>query len=99
MYAKELTFNKANITSDSCQFLDLDIPFQCSFKNITIKETISLLDGDVPLVPSYDIYVSQLVKFACICNNVSDFNDNRKLLQQEYRFDILLKTFTKITAI
>ena len=31
------------------------------------------LDCDVPLTASYSVYVSQLVRFARICNNVSDF--------------------------
>ena len=72
------------------------------------KETISLLDAYICMLtflwlhdPSYGVYIIQFVKFASICNNVhmSDFNDNRKLLQQGYRFHIFLKTFTKITAI
>lgn len=45
------------------------------------------LDGDVPLAPSYGVYISQLVRFARICNKVSDFNDRnqcitKKLLHQ-----------------
>jgi hypothetical protein len=37
----------------------------------------SFFDGDVPLAPSYGIYISQLnvVHIAHIYNNVSDFND------------------------
>ena len=35
---------------------------------------IPSVDGTVDLVPSYGIYISQLVRFARICNNVSDFN-------------------------
>ena len=37
------------------------------------------LDGDVPRYPSYDVYISQLIRFARVCSNVNDF-DNR------YRF-------------
>jgi hypothetical protein len=34
------------------------------------------LDDDVPLVPSYGVYISQfIVPFARICNNVSGFNN------------------------
>jgi len=41
------------------------------------------LDGDVPLVPSYNVYISQfIVPFACICINVSGFN-NRNLVRTE----------------
>ena len=41
------------------------------------------LNGDVPLVPSYGVYISQfIVPFARICNNVSDFN-YRNLVKTE----------------
>ena len=52
--------------------------------------------GDGPLVPSYGVYIYQFVRFAHICNNVSDFN-NRKLVIQKnaYIKDIIFKTFTK----
>ena len=58
------------------------------------------MDGDIPLAPSYGVYISQLVRYARICNNVSDFNERNaviteKLLHQGYRFHKLLKTFTK----
>jgi hypothetical protein len=33
------------------------------------------LFGDVLLILSYGVYVSQLVRFARICNNISDFNN------------------------
>ena len=59
------------------------------------------LGGDIPLAPSYGIYISQLVRFCRICNNkVSDFNERNlhlteKPLKQGYRYHKLLKTFTK----
>ena len=31
-------------------------------------------DGDVPRSPSYGIYISQFIRFAKVCSNVSDFN-------------------------
>ena len=30
------------------------------------------LDGDVPPPPSYGVYISQLIRFARVCFNVSD---------------------------
>ena len=36
------------------------------------------LDGDVPHSPSYDVYISQLIRFARVCSNTDDFN-NRNL--------------------
>ena len=35
-------------------------------------------DGDVPRSPSYDVYISQRIRFARVCSNVDDFN-NRNL--------------------
>ena len=32
------------------------------------------LDGDVPRSLSYDVYISQLIRFARVCSNVDDFN-------------------------
>ena len=58
------------------------------------------LDGDVPRRASYDVYISQLIRFARVCNHVTDFNARNKcltakLLQQGYRYHKLRKTFSK----
>ena len=57
------------------------------------------LDGDVPRA-SYGVYISQLIRFARVCNHVTDFNARNKcltakLLQQGYRYHKLRKTFSK----
>ena len=56
------------------------------------------LSGDVPSLPSYGIYISQLVRFARCCTNVLDFHSKNlqitsKLLTQGYRYHKLRKTF------
>ena len=56
--------------------------------------------GDVPRRASYGVYISQLIRFARVCNHVADFNAQNKcltakLLQQEYRYHKLRKTFSK----
>ena len=58
------------------------------------------MDGDVPRRASYGVYISQLIRFARVCNNVTDFNARNKcltakLLQQGYRYHKLRKTFSK----
>ena len=58
------------------------------------------LDGDVPRRASYGVYISQLIRFARVCNHVTDFNARNKcltakLLQQGYRYHKLRKTFSK----
>ena len=56
------------------------------------------LSGDVRRPPSYDIYISQLVRFAWCCTSVLDFHSKHfqitsKLLTQGYRYHKLRKTF------
>ena len=58
------------------------------------------LDGDVPRRASYGVYISQLIRFARVCNHVVDFNarnkcSTAKLLQQGYRYHKLRNTFSK----
>ena len=58
------------------------------------------LDGDVPRSPSYDVYISQLIRFARVCSNVDDFNNRNlslsaKLLTQGYRYHKIRKAFSK----
>ena len=58
------------------------------------------MDGDVPRRASYGVYISQLIRFARVCNHVTDFNARNKsltakLLQQGYRYHNLRKTFSK----
>ena len=58
------------------------------------------LSGDVPRLPSYGIYISQLVRFARCCTSVFDFHSKNlqftsKLLTQGYRYHKLQKTFGK----
>ena len=58
------------------------------------------LDGDVPRCASYGVYISQLIRFARVCNHIADFNARNKcltakLLQQGYRYHKLRKTFSK----
>ena len=63
-------------------------------------ENFPFLDGDVPRRASYGVYISQLIRFARVCNHVADFNARNKcltakLLQQGHRYHKLRKTFSK----
>jgi len=48
------------------------------------------LDGDVPLVPSYGVYISRLVRFVCICYNVSDFNAHNLVITETNFYLIIM---------
>ena len=57
------------------------------------------LDGDIPRRVSYGVYISQLIRFARVCNHVTDVNARNKcltaiLLQHGYRYH-KLRTFSK----
>ena len=85
IYPKELTLNQANKSNKHCPFLDLDLHICDNKLNTKIYDkrddfsfpivNYPFLDGDVPWAPSYGVYISQLVRFARVCNNVSDFNE------------------------
>ena len=58
------------------------------------------MDGDVPHRASNGVYISQLIRFARVYNDVADFNARNKcltatLLQQGYRYHKLRKAFSK----
>ena len=40
-------------------------------------------DGDVPLSTFYEVYLSQLIRFARASSHVADFNTHNKLLTQK----------------
>ena len=87
---KEFTLTKSNINSSSCPFLDLDISISNGKLHTRIYDkrddfsfpivNFPFLDGDVPLAPSYGVYVSQLVRFACVCSDVIDFNERNQCI-------------------
>ena len=40
----------------------------------------SFLDGDVPRTTFYDVYISQLIRFARVSSHLADFNARNKSL-------------------
>ena len=59
------------------------------------------LDGDVPRSTSYEVYISQLIRFARESSYVTDFNTRNKLLTQKllkqgYCYHKFCKTFSKL---
>ena len=110
IYPAELQFNKANSSDTEAPFLDLKL----SISNSTVSTTIynkgddfgfgivnfPFLDGDVPRRTSYGVYISQLIRFARVSSNVSDFSCRNKaltaeLFRQGYRYHKLRKAFLK----
>ena len=110
IHPSELQLNKANISDTEAPFLDLHLSVANGFVSSKIYDkrddfdfdivNFPVLDGDVPRRASYGVYISQLIRFARVCNHVTDFNARNKsltakLLQQGYRYHKLRKTFSK----
>ena len=110
IYPPELQLNKANTTDTEAPFLDLHLSIAngvVSYKTYYKRgdfdfDTVNFpfLYGDVPRRAPYGVYISQLIRFARVCNHVADFNARNKcltakLLQQSYRYHKLRKTFSK----
>ena len=105
-----ILYIKANTSDKETSFLDLNIKVVGSNIHTSVYDkrddfgfpivNFPWLSGDVPRLPSYGIYISQLVRFARCCTSVFDFHSKNlqitsKLLTQGYRYHKLRKTFGK----
>ena len=101
-------FRNADSSDTEAPFVDLNL----SVSNCTVSTKIydklddfdivnfPFLDGDVPQRTTYGVYIPQLIHFATVSSNVSDFNCQNKaltakLLKQGYRYHKLRKVFSK----
>ena len=80
IYPRELQLNKANTSDKETSFLDLNIKVIGNDIHTSVYDkrddfgfpavNFPWLIGDVPRLPSYGIYISQLVRFARCCTSV-----------------------------
>ena len=102
------SFNKANTCRSDKETPFLDLNIKVIHTSVYDKRddfgfpivNFPWLSGDVPRLPSYGIYILQLVRFARCCTSVLDFHSQNlqvtsKLLTQGYRYLKLRKTFGK----
>ena len=109
IYHSELQLNKANNTDTESPFLDLPLSIANGFVSSKIYDKRDDFDfdivnfpfwgGDVPRRASYGVYISQLIRFARVCNHVANLNERNKfltakLLQQVFLYHKLRKTFS-----
>ena len=109
IYPPELQLNKVNSSDTETALLDLHLSIvdgvvSCKIYNIRDDldfeiVTFPFLDGNVPRAASYDVYYSQLIRFARVSSHVTDFNTRNKLLtakllNQGYRYHKLRKAFS-----
>ena len=110
IYPTELQLNRANSSDTEAPFLDLNLCISNGIASTKIydkrydfdfdSQFPFFLDGDVPRRTSYGVYISQLIRFASVSSNLSDFNYRikaltAKLLRQGYRYFELHKAFSK----
>ena len=110
IYPSELQLNKANVSDAEASFLDLHLSISDGFVKTKIYDkrddfdfdivNFPFLDGHVPRLASYGVYISQLIRFARVSNHVDDFNTRNKvltakLLRQGYGYHKLRKAFSK----
>ena len=99
IYRAELQLNKAKYKS-YWQWHSYQSLRQTLWLRISYIVHFPWLSGDVPRLPSYGIYISQLVRFARCCTSVLDFHSKNlqitsKMMRQGYRYHKLRKTFGK----
>ena len=94
IYPTELQLNKANSSDTEAPFLHLNLSITNGMVSSKIYEkrddfnfelvNFPFLDGDVPRSPSYDVYISQIIRFAKMCSNVDDFNNRILFLTAKF---------------
>ena len=101
IYPSELQLNKANTSDTEAAVLDFHLSISNDIVSTNIYDkrddfdfeivNLLFLDGDVPRSTSYEVCISQLIRFARASSHVADFNTcnkllTRKLLKQGYRY-------------
>ena len=84
IYLPELQLKKANSSDTEAAFLDLHLSVVDGFVSCKIYDkrddfdfeivNFPFLDGDVPRAASYDVYISQLIRFARVSSHVTVIN-------------------------
>ena len=83
IYPSELKLYKANSSDSKTAFLDLNLSITNDIVSTKSFVNFPFLDGNVPPSTSFDVYISQLIRFAGASSHVADFNTRNKLLTQK----------------
>ena len=93
IYHTELQLNKANTSDKEAAVLDLCLSICNDIVSTKIYNkccdfdfeivNFPFIDGDVPHSTSYEVYISQLIRFARASSYITDFNTQNKLLTQK----------------
>ena len=90
IYPSELQLNKANVSDTEASFLDLHLSISDGFVKTKFFDKrddfdfdsvkFPFLDGDVPRLASYGVYIPQLIRFTRVSSHVDYFNTLNKVL-------------------
>ena len=111
IYPKELTISKTTESTSVASYLDL-LFTRDENSNITTKlydkrdafgfhiHNFQFMSSNIPSAPAYNVYASQLIRYAHCCSNYSDFLSHHtalvtRLLSQGYTVDHFSNTFKK----
>ena len=84
IYPSELQLNKANVSDTEASFLDLHLSISNGFVKTKFFDKrddfdfdsvkFPFLDGDIPRLASYGVYIPQLIRFTRVSSQVYYFN-------------------------
>ena len=111
IYPKELTISETTESISIASYLDL-LFIRDKNNNITTKlydkrdafgfhiVNFPFMSSNIPSVPAYGVYASQLIRYASYCSNYSDFLSHHRALvarrlSQSYKVNCLSNTFKK----
>ena len=105
IYPKELTISETTESTSVASYLDL-LFMRDRSNNITTKlygfhiVNFPFMASNLPSVPAYGVYASQLVRYTHCCSSYSDFLIHhralvKRLLSQGYKVNQLSNTFKK----
>ena len=92
IYPTELQLNEANSSHTEAPFLDMNLSITYGIVSSKFydkrddfnfeKLIFHFFADDVPR--SYDVYISQLIRFAKVCSNVNGFNNRNKVFTSKF---------------
>ena len=85
IYPTDRQLDKANSSDTEAPFFELNLSITNGIVSPKIYDkrdgfnfeivNFSFLDGDVHRSPSYNVFMSQRIRFARVCSQVDDFNN------------------------
>ena len=90
IYPSELQLNKASTSDTVVAFSNLHLSISNDIVSTKLNDkrdafdfdivNFPFLDGDVPRSTPYEVYISQLIRFARASSYITDFNTRNELL-------------------